>query len=82
MVWWLYVIIGFIVGAVSSGILTRLFYFRNLPPIIGNLVIVSDPENPLNTEKDYVFLQASNDPDVVRHWSLATLKIIDKTGRK
>ena len=76
MTWWLYILIGCVIGLLLGIGIIRIFYF---PEQIGSLIIASDPDNA-NT--DYVFMQAYEDPDQTRRRSIVSLKIIDKTGRK
>lgn len=72
--WWIYILIGFGIGVCAGGILTRRFYF---PKYAGKLLIAKD----LDTSNGYyVFLQAIEDPEVLRNYHDIRLEIVDKTN--
>ena len=56
MIWWIFTIIGFVVGAVAGIILYRLFYF---PRRLGSLEIVQDK----NDGSVYTFLRVACSPE-------------------
>ena len=76
MAWWIYIVVGFVVGAFAGGFLTRLFYF---PKNVGALIIAEDPDGEA---PDYVFLRTREHPETMRQYSSVSLKIIDQTRRK
>lgn len=75
MPWWLYVIIGFVVGVFAGSTLTRSFYF---PKRVGTLIITKDPDD---RQIDYVFLKATEIPDEIRKHDLVCFKIDDQTQK-